>query len=90
MGDYDYGLEAKKRGIPIIVSDFFVGICMNNSPDGSWHDINLPRIERLKKKESPKGLPWQEWFYFINKHYNPLSACINSITPYIKILIKKP
>lgn len=90
MGDYDYGLEAKKRGILITVSNFFVGICNDNPLDGSWRDVNLPRRERLKRKESPKGLPRREWFYFINKHYGLFSACLHSITPYIKILSKKP
>lgn len=90
MGDFDYGLEAHKRNIPIVVSDFFIGTCVANPLTGTWRDIRLPRRERLKRKESPKGLPRQEWFHFINKHYGTFSACINSITPYIKILIGKP
>lgn len=90
MGDFDYGLEAARRGIPIAVSDFFVGTCPDNPLARSWRDTSLTRKERLKRKETPKGLPYREWFYFINKHYGILSACINSIIPYIKILIKKP
>lgn len=90
MGDYDYGLEARKRKIPIVVSDFFVGICIDNPIDGTWRDVNLSRRERLRKKESPKGLPFREWFYFIKKHYGLLSACVGSIIPYIKILIRRP
>lgn len=90
MGDFDYGLEASKRRISIVASDFFVGKCIDNPLRGTWRDTDLPRKERLKRKESPKGLPYREWFYFIKKHYGILSACINSIIPYIKILIKKP
>lgn len=90
MGDYDYGLEARKRNFPIVVSDFFVGICIDNPVDGTWRDVKLSRRERLKKKENPKGLPCREWFYFIKKHYGFLSACVNSITPYLKILIRRP
>lgn len=90
MGDYDYGLEAKKRGIPIVASNFFVGTCNDNPLQGTWRDITLSRKERLKKKESPKGLPRKTWFYFVKKHFGLLSACISSITPYIKILLKRP
>ena len=89
MGDFDYGMEAKKRKVSITVSDFFVGICSDNLLDGTWRDVRLSRWERLQKKEQPKGLPCREWFHFVKKHYGPLCACISSITPYIKILFKK-
>ena len=87
LGDFDYGLEAKKRGIPIVVADFFVGQCFCNLIEGTWEDNRLSRRERLKKKESPKGLPWKEWFYFVKKNYGICSACVSSLVPYIKILI---
>ena len=89
MGDFDYGLEAKKRGVSIVVSDFFVGICCNNSLAGTWRDIRLSRKERLAKKEAPKGLPSREWFYFVKKHYGFLSACYSSLSPFVRILLSK-
>lgn len=89
LGDFDYGLSAKKMGLDIIVSNFFVGCCNDNPKVGTWQDTSLKRLERLKRKENPKGLPYKQWFHFIRKNYNLLSACFYSITPYIKILIKK-
>lgn len=89
MGDFDYGLEARKSGIPIVVSDFFVGRCINNKIEGTWRDIHLSRKERLKRKEEPKGLPRKEWFYFVKKHFGVISACFNTVIPYVKILIRK-
>jgi GT2 family glycosyltransferase len=89
LGDFDYGLEAGRRGVPIVVSDFFVGKCNDNPSSGTWRDVTLSRRERLKKKESPKGLPRREWFYFVRKHFGFLSACISSMTPYVRILIGK-
>lgn len=88
LGDFDYGLVARKHGFEILVSDFFVGKCNKNSVMGTWKDVGLSRRERIKKKESPKGLPRKEWFHFVKKHYGIISACISSITPYIKIIIK--
>lgn len=49
----------------------------------------MPRIQRIKKKESPKGNPYKEWWYFIRKNYGKLYAVVYSITPYIKILLRK-
>ena len=89
LGDYDYGLTAGRMGVKIAVSDFFVGICNDNPVQGTWQDVTLSRKERMKKKESPKGLPRREWFYFIRKNYGWFSACVNSVIPYIKIIIKR-
>lgn len=89
MGDLDYGLEASKRGIPIAASDFFVGKCCDNSTEGTWRDVRLSRKQRLVRKETPKGLPWREWFYFIEKHYGFLGACYGTLSPFVRILLGK-
>ena len=90
LGDFDYGLEAHKLGIPILASNFFVGTCCDNPLTGTWRDVSLTRRERLKKKESPKGLPRREWYHFVKKHYGFVSACWSSVTPYVKILLRMP
>ena len=45
--------------------------------------------ERLKKKESPKGSPFSEWWHFLYKNYNLYFAVKYSVIPYIKILIRR-
>lgn len=89
LGDFDYGLCAKKMGIKIKVSSDYVGICNDNPVAGSWNDKTLPRMTRLKLKESPKGLPGKEWFHFLYKNYNLITALGYSISPYVRILLKK-
>lgn len=89
LGDFDYGFKASKKGIPIWVCDFFVGKCFDNPVTGSWRDTKLSRKERLRKKESPKGLPRREWWYYLKKNYSIWAALVYSITPFIKILLKK-
>lgn len=89
LGDYDYGLQAKKTGARLITSSFYVGLCDDNSIKDTWRDVNLPRITRIKKKESVKGSPFGEWFHFLYKNYGLLVAFRYSITPYIRILIGK-
>ena len=87
LGDYDYGLTASENGIPISVTNFFVGSCQNNPVSANWLDNTKSRKERLLLKESPKGLPREVWFYFVKKHYGVLSAIIFSTTQYLKILL---
>lgn len=89
MGDFDYGLMLRKNDFEIHVSKEFVGNCNDNPKTNTWSDTSLGRWERIKKKESPKGLPAGQWFYFLKKNFGFLTAIIKSCTPYIKILLGK-
>ena len=87
MGDFDYGLKAKEYGCVINPTDFFVGQCNDNSLCGTWRDTSLSIKERIRLKESPKGLPAKQWFHFVRRYFGVISACYSSLTPYIKIII---
>lgn len=89
MGDFDYGFSAVKKGYEIRVSDNFVGVCPDNPVSVSWRNTELSMKERLKRKESPKGLPGKEWFHYLKKNYNLMTAIIYSLIPYLRILLKK-
>lgn len=89
LGDFDYGFSAKRLGIDIRVSDKFVGICCDNPIAGGWRDTSLSRKQRLKLKESPKGLPQKEWFHYLKKNYSLLTAVVYCTIPYMRILLKK-
>lgn len=89
LGDYDYGLAASRRGMKLVVTNFYIGQCENNPRSENWLDNTKPRKERLKLKENTKGLPIKTWFYFLYKNYGLLTAIVYSITPYIRIIIKR-
>lgn len=89
MGDYDYGFSFIKSGVGIKVSDSYVGVCCDNPVKGSWRDTSLPRKERLRLKESPKGLPRKEWFHFLKKNYSVITAIVYSVIPYLRIVFRK-
>lgn len=89
MGDFDYGFLAGRNGYTIKVSNEFVGVCSDNPIEGSWRNTVLSRKERLRRKESPKGLPAGEWFYYLKKNYNIVTAIVYSLIPYIRIVLKK-
>lgn len=89
LGDYDYGLRLSGAGYVLVVSDFFVGRCNDNPRRGTWMDSSLPIKRRIELKESPKGLPTKDWFYFVKRYYGFFSACISVVKPYIRIMIKR-
>ena len=89
MGDFDYGYTASRSGVKIKVSDSFVGVCPDNPVSVSWRNTELSRKERLRRKESPKGLPGKEWFHYLNKNYNLLTAIVYSAIPYLRIIFNK-
>lgn len=90
FGDYDYGFNLTKNGVQIRVSDEYVGVCNTNNSDGTFNDTELSVIERLERKKKPKGgLPFNEYFHFLNKNYSFFTAVVFSTTPYIRILLRK-
>lgn len=89
MGDFDYGFSIAKQGYNIYASDFIIGTCNDNPRNGTWLDTALPRKVRIQKKESVKGLPFKEYFHYLNKNHGLIVAIIYSILPYIRILFKK-
>ncbi len=90
LADYDYGINARKKGKMILGTESFVGVCIDDHGGvNSWLDNTLSRRERIRLKESPKGQPYKEWFYFLNKNFGIVYAIVYSLVPYIKILVKK-
>ena len=89
MGDYDYGLAIRRKGFALRVAPETIGVCNNNPTHGTWKDPSLPRRRRLRLKESPKGLPFSQWFYYLRKNHGLVCALLYSATPYARILFGK-
>lgn len=87
LGDFDYGLAAKRKGVKIYVCDFYVGKCELNTIVGTWLDSHNKRRDRIRLKENPKGQPGKIWFYYLRKNYNVFTALCYWINDYIKILL---
>lgn len=86
MGDTDYGLRAKRAGIPIWLMPGFAGRCVNdNAHSGSYHDRSLPLATRLRKMMAPKGLPWRPWMLICRRHAGPLWV-LYWAWPYLKVV----
>ena len=89
LADLDYGFKIKRAGYKIFISESYVGVCNRNSNKNTWRDTSLTRLERIRKKESIKGSPFKQWFYFVNKNFGFLTAIRYSISPYVRILLGK-
>ncbi len=89
MGDFDYGFAVKNLGYNIHVFREFTGKCNDNPTTGTWQDRNLPVGRRFRLKEGPKGLPFKDWFRFLRKNFGLDVAIVRSVTPYIKILLRR-
>ncbi len=87
IGDFDYGLQISKKGYAIRVYSEYVGECNDNTLENTWQDETLPRLERIRRKENPKGLPFRDWFHFLKKNFGLGTAIVRSITPYLRILL---
>jgi GT2 family glycosyltransferase len=85
MGDFDYGYAATRQGIKVIQSAESLGTCGRNTSAGTWKDTSLSRRDRLKKLQSPKGLPWKEWVVY-NRRNAGLVWPWRCISPILRIL----
>lgn len=86
MGDIDYGLRARQLGCSVWAAPGFIGTCSQNSAAGSWVDLNLSVIERLKKAFQVKNFPIAPWTTFARRHFGFwwfLHWCL----PYIRAVI---
>ncbi len=68
MGDTDYSMRARKRGIRILLTAGYVGECSRNSLKGTHRDNALPLHQRIKQIFSRKGLPWRSWLTMCWRH----------------------
>lgn len=88
-GDFDYGMGLSRQGAKIYGSAEYVGVCCNNQVENTWQDCTLPALKRIRLKESPKGLPVKDWFYYLKKYFGFRKAVTWSIIPYVKIFLRK-
>ncbi len=87
MGDFDYGLRARKSGFSIWVMPGFAGTCSTNTVNGSLHDPRLSFTQRLRKMLQPKGLPTSSWRVFAQRHAGFFWP-IFWLWPYAKVMLK--
>lgn len=86
MGDFDYGLTARRNGIDVIQTPLSVGTCARNPVEGTWRDKSLSRRARWRMLHSPKGLPFREWMIY-NRRNSGWMWPLRTITPSIRVIM---
>jgi GT2 family glycosyltransferase len=83
FGDGDYGLRARKAGIPLLVAPGHLGECRLNSAMGSTFDEQLSVRQRWAKLFGPKGYrPPRQWWAFVRSHA-PRPKTLYFAVPYV-------
>ena len=80
IGDVDYGLMAKEKGIAVLTTRCFVASSEESlkSKNSRIRKDGVSILERFKRLKSPLGAPLRIHFHFIRKHYGWLKACAYS------------
>lgn len=85
MGDFDYGLRARRAGCGIWVAPGTVGTCARRSPAGGLRDPRSSLRESLRVMFSPKGLPPGEYLVYARRHGGPLWPIYWAL-PYVRAI----
>ena len=57
MGDFDYGLRARRHGVPVVVAPGYVGFCDRNAAANTYLDAGADLRTRWRNVTGPKGRP---------------------------------
>jgi GT2 family glycosyltransferase len=87
LGDYDYGLRAKKSGIESIVSSSILGECEEHKELSAWCNPQIPIWQRLKLLYSPAGNHPFEFFKYENRHNGLIKACFHFFTNHLRAIM---
>jgi GT2 family glycosyltransferase len=87
IGDTDYGLSARRRGIPILLAPGFVAECAADAPALTLRASGLPRAQRFWILTGRKGLPPGDWWRFLWAHAG-LRALIYWPAPYLRVVVR--
>ena len=86
FGDADYGLRARKAGVPLLLAPGHLGTTELNRLKGSVHDLGLSFRERWKLLFGPRGhRPPDQWWAFVRAHA-PRPKFVYWLVPYAACL----
>lgn len=87
MGDFDYGLRARRAGFAVVQAPGSVGTCPRNPPAPPLVGGRVTRIREVwRRQTSPKGLPPGDWSRFMRRWGGPLWPLF-AASPYVKAIV---
>ena len=90
LGDFDYSLRARKKGVEIKVAPEFVGFCESHEITPKWRSNSLNLLNRLKNLYTPlSGCYPPEFFVFDKRHYGIFPACLHFFSIHLRSICPK-
>lgn len=82
FGDADYGIRARKAGIPVLLAPGHLGECRLNTRTNTSFDASLSLRQRWQNMFGPKGYRRaDEWWAFVHAHA-PRPKALYWLAPY--------
>ncbi|MEV1051980.1 glycosyltransferase [Streptomyces sp. NPDC049887] len=89
MGDHDYGLRARRAGIPLLLAPGHVGTCEDNSGavGGTSAEPGLDARTALRRLASVREQPPAPWWRYCRRHLGPWAPLV-FCSPYVKAVLR--
>lgn len=85
LGDFDYGLRAKKMGIESIVAHGVLGSCSLNRDLPVWLNPKISFKKRWNTFRTPLGHNPEEYFIYERRHNGIFQAVFHYITNHLRV-----
>lgn len=86
LGDFDYGLRAKKLGIPMCIAPGILGVCDAHEELPTWCNPQKPFLKRWKTFRTPLGHNPEEYFIYEKRHRGLIIAILHYITNHTRVI----
>ncbi len=87
IGDYDYGLRARKKGIKIITPAEYIATCEQHEKLPIWCRPEVPFFKRVKSLYSPLGYSHPYYFFIYEKrHYGIFTATKHLFSMHLRVM----
>lgn len=90
LGDYDYGLRARKAGFGLLLTRRYVGVCEDKNPTVTWVDPAASFVRRVRNLYSAKGSATPFVFFRFNlAHYGCFRAVRLFVLQHVRLCFPK-
>lgn len=86
LGDFDYGLRARKAGFELMVAPGILGYCEAHDRAPKWRNTELPVFKRLIELYKPLGNNPFEFFVFDYRHNGLFNAIMHFFSIHLRTI----
>lgn len=87
IGDFDYGLRARKAGLGSLIAPGYYGACDLHERPATWSDKHAPLRERWKNFHAPTGAAPYDMFVYRRRHFGLIDAASRFCSSHIHVLV---